>query len=182
MSDIDEAIIFHVRILTEGIDVPGITGVMIMNDLTLSIFLQTLGRSTRLYSKDRERLYNNSIKYNELEKFVKPFAWIIIPIYGIIGNDLKDNIRSMIYSLRTYGFNAMEDIVIKESKGKAIPVALANLNVLDIKNIVYKDSILNIVHEVEEQEIAEKLNLQELQLAEEIKNESLEETINRFHI
>lgn len=180
MSDSDEAIILHVRILTEGIDVPGITDVMIMNDLSLSNFLQTLGRSTRLYKKDRERLYNGSIQYNELNKFVKAFAWIIVPVYGIIGSDLRDNIKSMIYSLRTFGFNATEDVVIKQSKGKAIPVPLSGLNELDTKELSYKESILDIVHDVEEQEIAEKLTLDNFRLLEEIKNENIEQTLVRF--
>jgi len=180
MSDSDEAIILHVRILTEGIDVPGITGVMIMNDLTLSNFLQTLGRSTRLYKKDRERLYNNIIKYDELNKFVKSFAWIIIPIYGTIGNDLRTNIKSMIYSLRSYGFNATEDVVIKQSKGKAVPVPLSGLNVIDTRGLAYRETFLDIVHDVEEQEIAEHLELQNFKLDEEIKNESLDKTIARF--
>lgn len=180
MSNYDEAIIFHVRILTEGIDVPGITGVMFMNNINLTDFLQTLGRATRLYFKDRQKLYDNTIKYNELDKFVKSYAWIIIPVYGTIGEDLKENIQNIIYSLRSYGFNACEDIVIKESKGKAIPVPLSCLNELDTRGIAYKEQILDIVHEVEEQEIAEKLTLDDFRLTEIIKNESLEETIKRF--
>lgn len=180
LNDNDEAIILHVRILTEGIDVPGITGVMIMNNLKTSSFLQNLGRATRLYGWDRKRLYDGSMKPYELERFTKPYAWVIIPTYGIIGEDLKSNISEMIRAMRTYGFNAMEDVVIKESKGKTIPVSLENLNVLDERKMTYKDVILNVEHEIEEQEIAEKLTLEEFRLAEEIKNESIDKTINRF--
>lgn len=180
MSDSDEALILHVRILTEGIDVPGITGVMIMNDLTPSSFLQTLGRSTRLYSKDRKRLYDGSLTYNELNRFVKAFAWVIVPVYGVIGNDLRANIQLMIRDLRTYGFDASEDVVIKESKGKAVPVPLSGLNELDTRGIAYRNTIMDIVHDVEAKEIAEKLSLDEFHLSEEIKNESLDQTILRF--
>lgn len=180
LSDSDEAIILHVRILTEGIDVPGITGVMIMNDLSVANFLQTLGRATRLYKTDRKRLYDGTIKYDELNRFVKAFAWVIVPVYGVIGDDLKANIKSMIYSLRTFDFNASEDVVIKQSKGKAIPVPLSGLNELDTRGLAYKESILDIVHDVEEQEIAELLQLDNFRLTEEIKNESLDKTIARF--
>lgn len=180
LQDYEEAIILHVRILTEGIDVPGITGVMIMNDLSVSSFLQTVGRSTRLYKTDRMRLYNNQIKSDELEKFVKPFAWVIVPVYGIIGQDLKDNVRNMVYSMRSFGFKATEDVVIKESKGKALPVTLDMLNELDTRGLMYREMMLNVEHEIEEHEIAEKLTLDEFRLAEEIKNESIDKTVSRF--
>lgn len=180
LTDQDEALIFHVRILTEGIDVPGITGVMIMNNLSLSTFLQTLGRATRLYKKDRERLYSNAITYDELNKFVKAFAWIIVPVYGTIGEDLRKNIQDIVYSLRTFGFNASEDCVIKQSKGKAIPVPLSGLNELDTRGINYKNIMMDIVHDVETIEKAQQLELDNFRLAEQIKNESLEQTIARF--
>ena len=180
LTDTDEALIFHVRILTEGIDVPGITGVMIMNNLKLSTFLQTLGRATRLYKTDRKNLYTNIIKYNELDMFVKPYAWIIVPIYGLIGGDLRASIVQTVESLRTYGFNAMEDCVIKESKGKAIPIPMAMLNKLDIRNIGIRDAVMNVVQEVEAKEIADTLRLEDFRLKETIKNESLDETIERF--
>lgn len=180
LTDYDEALILHVKILTEGIDVPGITGVMIMNNLSLSTFLQTLGRATRLYKSDRTKLYNELIMYNELNKFVKAYAWIIVPTYGVIGDDLRDNIKEIIYALRSFGFNATEDCVIKQNKGKAIPVSLSSLNELDTRNILYRDFILDITQEVESKEIADKLTFEEYRLAEQIKNESLEETIARF--
>lgn len=180
LTDSDEALIFHVRILTEGIDVPGITSVMIMNNLKLSTFLQTLGRATRLYLKDRINLYNGNISYDKLDWFVKPYAWIIVPVYGKIGEDLRDNIKEIVYGLRTFGFNAAEDCVIKQNRGKAQPVPMNMLNDLDKRNVKYRDEIMDIVHEVEEKEEADRLSLEEFRLKEQIQKESLEETINRF--
>jgi superfamily II DNA or RNA helicase len=182
MDERDEAVILHVKILSEGIDVPGITGIMVMNNLSMSSFLQTLGRATRLYHKDRSNLYSDTIKYNELNKFTKPYAWIIIPVYGMIGDDLRASIAEMVYSLRTYGFNASEDVVIKESKGKAMPVPLSGLNELDTRAMSYKAQILDIVHDVEEKEKADKLELDNFALKSTVMNEEVEETFNRFKI
>lgn len=178
LTDADEAIILHVNILTEGIDVPGITGVMIMNNLKLAKFLQTLGRATRLHSKDREKLYSGNLTYNELNRFIKPYAWIIIPVYGVIGNDLRDTISEIVYSLRSYGFNATEDCVIKQSKGKAIPVPLDQLNELDTRGILYRDAILDIVHDVEEKEVADRLVLEDFRNKELLKSMTIDELIN----
>jgi superfamily II DNA or RNA helicase len=180
LTDTDEAIILHIDILTEGIDVPGITGVMIFENLKLAKFLQTLGRATRLHPKDREKLYNGLMTYNELHKFIKSYAWIIIPVYGIIGEDLRKSIQEMVYGLRTFGFNASEDCVIKQSRGKAIPVPLSGINDLDTRGIMYRDILLDIVHEVEDKVIADQLNIDDFRLIETIKNESIEDTINRF--
>lgn len=180
MKDTDDALIFHVRILTEGIDVPGITGVMIMNNLELGPFLQTLGRATRLYKTDRENLYNGTIKPNDLEEFVKPYAWIIIPVYGVIGDDLRKNIQEMVYGLRTFGFNATQDCVIKQSRGKALPVSFDMLNELDTNALRYKDMVLNIVHEVESKEMADKLEIADFQFEQEIKAKHIDEVIELF--
>jgi hypothetical protein len=88
----------------------------------------------------------------------------------------------MVYSLRTYGFNASEDVVIKESKGKAMPVPLSGLNELDTRAMSYKAQILDIVHDVEEKEKADKLELDNFALKSTVMNEEVEETFNRFKI
>lgn len=180
LNDSDEAIILHIDILTEGIDVPGITGVMIFENLKLAKFLQTLGRATRLHPIDRNKLYSAILTYDELNKFIKPYAWIIVPVYGLIGQDLRKSIQEMVYGLRSFGFNAIEDCVIKQNKGKIIPVPLSGLNETDTRGITYRDILLDIVHEVEDKVIADTLNINDFRLIETIKNESLEETINFF--
>lgn len=180
LTDQDPAIILHVKILTEGIDVPGITAVMPMNNLKQASFLQTLGRATRLHSNDRKRLYEQKLLSNELERFTKSFAFIIVPIFGAIGNDLKENFTEMIYAMRSYGFTPSEDVVIKQSRGKALPIPLEQLNELDTKEFMYKQGIYDILHDVEEKEKAEKLILEQHHLDTTIKNESLEETFLRI--
>lgn len=180
LKDYEEAIILHVRILTEGIDVPGITGVMIMNNLKMSAFLQTLGRATRLHSRDRKRLYDGTMLSDELNRFTKPYAYIIIPIYGELGDDIKANFIEMITALRSFDFSPSEDIVIKQKRGKALPVSLENLNELDTIETTYKNAIYDVLHEVEETEKANELILENFKLEEKIKNESIDETITRL--
>lgn len=160
MSDTDQAIIFHINILTEGIDVPGITGVMIMNNMKLVKFLQTLGRATRLYSTDRERIYSGEIQPNELDRFVKPYAWIILPIYNrVIGEDQRENIQEIVYALREFGFNASEDVVIKQKRGSAIPKPLGGVNKKDTRAPALFDLFAEVEHIIEEREKADRLKL-----------------------
>jgi len=157
LKDEEEAIILHIDILTEGIDVPGITGVMIMKNLKLSKFLQTLGRATRLHSDDRKLLYNNLIKSNELYKFKKPYAWIIIPTNDFNSEDLKDRLIKIIHSLRTYEFNASEDVIITQDRGLSEPEELESLNDLLITQNISLNARQNTLHEIELEIFSEKL-------------------------
>ena len=175
LTDTDEAIIFHINILTEGIDVPGITAVMPMNTMGLSKFLQTLGRATRLHIKDRAKLYASKLGWNELERFIKPYAWVIIPVYGTIGDDLRAELSEIIYSLRNFGFKASEDVVIKEDKGKAMPQSLAGINHRDHRAKDLLDSLVEIEHNIEVKEEADKLRVEEFKDTESLKGQTNED-------
>jgi len=158
LQDNDQAIILHIDILTEGIDVPGITGIMPMNGQGRAKFLQTLGRATRLHPTDRTNLWGGEIQPNELNEMVKPYAWIVIPAYGDFGQDLKDNIKLMVDELRTFGFNPVEDIVVKEKRGKQTPVEIESCNEMDKKVKEIVDFTSDILHTIEEEEEAAKLS------------------------
>lgn len=157
LKDHDEALILHIDILTEGIDVPGITGVMILNDLGPAKFLQTLGRATRLYPGDRERLYKGEITSADIDEFVKPYAWVIVPSYGEIGDDLRATIVEMITNLRTFGFNPLEDVVTKLSRGSRIPVQIGMINQKDTRSAALVDFFDDISHEIESNAEADRI-------------------------
>lgn len=178
MNDTDEAIIFHINILSEGIDVPGITGVMIMNSLGLAKFLQTLGRATRLHQRDRENLYSLRIISNQLDRFVKPYAWIILPIYGIIGEDEKERIKEIVYALRETGFRAAEDVVLKQDRGSAIPKPLGGINKTDSRAKALFDLFADVEHIIEEREKADRIAIEDFRIIESIHNMSDEELLN----
>ncbi len=181
LKDHEEAIILHINILTEGIDVPGISGVMFMNNIKLSKFLQTLGRATRLHDDDRKKLYNGTLLSKDLHKFVKPYAWIIIPIYDeTIGDDIRQRISNFVYALRSYGFKASEDVVIRQKRGIGIPIQLEQQNKPDTLGFKSKQLFLEVTHEIEAKEEADKLILEDFRLVEKIKNESDQELINSF--
>ena len=106
-----ELIILHYDILAEGIDVPGITGIMPLRTLSKSKFLQTFGRSARLHPDDRLGIETNMIKPTDLDKMVKPYAWVIIPTIVHEDVDSKEHIGNLITELRDYGFKPHEDII-----------------------------------------------------------------------
>lgn len=111
-----EIIILHYDILSEGIDVPGITGIMPLRTLSKSKFLQTFGRAARLDIDDRERITNGEIGINDLNEMNKPYSWVIVPTIIHESADSKEHIGQLITELRDYGFNPSEDIVSTDSK------------------------------------------------------------------
>jgi hypothetical protein len=117
LQDEDEAIIIHHSILTEGIDVPGITGVMPLINMKKSKFCQTNGRATRLHPNDRAKLYGGMITPEQLDWMIKPNSWLIIPVYADDAEEKAINMIDMIYNLRSHGFDPHQDIFVKPRHG-----------------------------------------------------------------
>ena len=105
-----ELIVVHFDILTEGIDVPGLTGVLFLRDLKKSKFIQTFGRVARLDKQDRKNLEDKKITSNDLDKMNKPYAWIIIPAVKAEDTDKLANLENLTEALRDTGFDPKEDI------------------------------------------------------------------------
>jgi len=119
----DNAIILHIDMLGEGIDVPGITGVLPFRDLGIIKSCQTLGRAMRLISEDRISFYNGSREARDTKKMVKPFAWVIIPVYSINHKDQKERVIKIAKQIRDeIGFMPFE--MGNGSGGGGHPIAL----------------------------------------------------------
>ena len=104
-------IILHYDVLSEGIDIPSITGIMPLRTLSKSKFMQTFGRAARLDKEDRKNIESGEYLPNEIEKFNKPYAYIIIPNVIQNNEDDKTNLIKIITELRDYGFNPSENII-----------------------------------------------------------------------
>jgi superfamily II DNA or RNA helicase len=109
-------LILHYDILAEGIDVPGITGIMPLRTLGKAKFLQTYGRASRLDYDDREKIETGEITPSELSEMNKPYAWVIVPTIIHEDADSKEHIGNLITELRDYGFKPSEDIVSTNTK------------------------------------------------------------------
>jgi superfamily II DNA or RNA helicase len=98
LKDNQDAIIIHIDILTEGIDLPSITGVLPFRNLNLIKLLQTIGRGGRLLLEDREKLYSGEIKPMEWDKMIKPYCDVIIPkLSNKEKNEMMEEIIRKVY-------------------------------------------------------------------------------------
>ncbi len=157
-------IILHYDVLSEGIDVPSITGIMPLRTLNKSKFLQTFGRAARLDKEDRKRLELGEITPGDLDKMNKPYAYIIIPNVIQSNEDDKVNLTQLITELRDYGFNPSEHIV-SSSRVNGIPEIeeLDGLNDIKVKIPNIGELIENLEAEIES-EINAKLSKKEFLL------------------
>ncbi len=159
-----EMIILHIDILTEGIDVPGITGILPFRSLKKSKFIQTLGRASRVNPLDLESFNKKEYTHNDLGKMLKPYSWVMIP--DIDGEDTKEDFSRMISDLRSYGFRPTEDVFISNAKGEMPPVNLMDPQTSpDVRSSVIRESLEEMTHDFESEEIAsliDELSLEEM--------------------
>ena len=98
------ALIFHYNILSEGIDVDGITGVAILRKMGDAKMMQTIGRCLRPYKRDPS---------------LKPYAYVSVPI---IEDDFRksDNLNDIVRKILESGLDIdAEKIVISDVREEA---------------------------------------------------------------
>lgn len=96
------ALIFHYNILSEGIDVDGITGVAILRKMGDAKMMQTIGRCLRPYKKDPS---------------LKPYAYVSVPI---IEDDLRksDHLNEIVRKILESGLEIDAEKVVISDIGK----------------------------------------------------------------
>lgn len=112
LEDQQEAIIFNVDMLTEGIDLPAITGVMPLRHMNFIKLFQLLGRCLRLHRNDRENICNNILMSEGYKNYIKPYGSIIISKHlTSLSLEYKDMIKFIKTVMKEYGLPAEELIV-----------------------------------------------------------------------
>ncbi len=106
-----ELLVLHYDILTEGIDVPGFTGCLLLRTLLRSKFYQTYGRIARLDPEDRRRLDSGEIRPTDTHLMNKPYGYVILPWITETNKDDSEFMRNLVSAMREYGFDSYEDIV-----------------------------------------------------------------------
>lgn len=118
LDDKEDAILLHIDILTEGIDLPSITGVLLLRHLNEIKLFQALGRALRLFRSDRKRLYSGEITSKDRTKFTKPYAYLILPMHF---EEMDESSEEMMQTLQRvvgyYGIPTEEFLPTEEFDG-----------------------------------------------------------------
>ena len=142
LNEDKNTLIFHYDILSEGIDVGGITGVVLMRNMKKAKLLQTIGRAVRVYRPDPG---------------AKP--WALISVSVVNGDeDSKANVKEYIEAIRDAGYDISAEEVVEtgDPRGIADEQQVGDA-VTDDKNNFSSLFITNIFHELEEDEFWQKL-------------------------
>jgi superfamily II DNA or RNA helicase len=154
----EKAIIFHVDMIGEGIDVPGITGVMPFRNSELVKFVQNIGRASRLHPEDRQKIYSDRLTVENKPGWIKPYSWVIIPTFLENSEGFSDRLKEIINHLRNdYGYIPRQDTFIDNVRGIDEDEPIDVVNEKDKNRPNAKSGLDKFEHEFEEISLTEQI-------------------------
>jgi hypothetical protein len=149
-----DCLIFHYDILSEGIDVDGITGVALLRNMGMAKLQQTIGRAVRIYKP------NPALKRNAL---------ISVPVLN--GNeDDKEHIKFFINAIRLAGFDISYEMVYQTGEPRHMPDPEQVDDGYDDSSSTFRNLFLqNVFHEIEDEWFWEEVNNKQISLDDALK-------------
>ena len=95
-DDTKKFVIFHYSILSEGINVPGLTHSVMLRNLPTIEMAQTIGRVIRIHEKDRVSMKEGKIPAGSYQLYHKSFGQIVIPMTGKYGSRIERRLQSIV--------------------------------------------------------------------------------------
>ena len=106
-SDMNEKfVLFHYSILSEGINVHGLTNVVLLRNLSVVEMAQTIGRVIRLDSTDRTNISNGTLRPRAYQNYRKPTGYISIPVYNNYGKATAGRVQRTVDTIFSKGLPA----------------------------------------------------------------------------
>ena len=89
-------VIFHYSILSEGINVPGLTHSVMLRNLPTIEMAQTIGRVIRIHQQDVDDMKSGKISAGQYNLYRKKFGQIVVPMTGKYGKRIADRLQSVV--------------------------------------------------------------------------------------
>jgi superfamily II DNA or RNA helicase len=178
LKSADEAIILYVDMLTEGIDVPGITAFMPLRGMNESRFKQGIGRAVRLHSRDRIKFYAGEISPLDATKYVKPDAEVIIPTILVNSRDTAAQYTRLWESMYDT-FGHQEHVVLSVLRGMDEESELEDMNEVDHQHRQVDSGVEDFIHSVIGR--PDKLDVDEIWLVEAIQQGADDVLVSRLY-
>ena len=97
-------VMFHHSILSEGMNVHGLTACILMRNLDLITMAQTIGRVIRLHKDDARNISSGDLKPNrEMNGYRKPFGKMFVPVYSNVGISTERRLQSVVDTIFNKG-------------------------------------------------------------------------------
>ena len=95
-DDAKKFVIFHYSILSEGINVPGLTHSIMLRNLPTIEMAQTIGRVIRIHQQDASDMKSGKIPVGQFNLYRKKHGQIVVPMTGKYGKRIADRLQSVV--------------------------------------------------------------------------------------
>jgi superfamily II DNA or RNA helicase len=89
-------IVFHYSILSEGIDVPGLSHALLLRNLPYIELVQTIGRILRMNRQDYQDIQNGLINPGDFKSYRKPSGVIAVPVENNYGASIAKRLQNVV--------------------------------------------------------------------------------------
>jgi len=96
-------IVFHYSILSEGMNVHGLTHCIMLRNLPLIEMAQTVGRVIRMHRDDRKAIAEGKMQPGEFAFYKKPFGTITIPVNNNYGDKIARQLQTVVDTIFVKG-------------------------------------------------------------------------------
>ena len=103
LEDDRKFVIFHYSILSEGINVPGLTHTILLRQLQTVEMAQTIGRVIRLHKDDAAAIKNGEVIPGKLDMYRKPTGYVTVPTYKNYGKHIAQRLQNVVDAIFVKG-------------------------------------------------------------------------------
>ena len=96
-------VIIHHSILSEGINVSGLSACVMMRAMDYIGIAQTIGRVIRLHKDDAKGLRDGSIQPGNLSQYTKSFGLVHIPVFSNVGISTAKKVQAVVDTIFQQG-------------------------------------------------------------------------------
>jgi predicted helicase len=102
-EDSQKMIVFHHSIISEGISIDGMTHALLLRNLSIIDYIQTIGRILRLHRDDSKKLQDGSIQPGQYHLYKKPCGVIAFPSSDSRGRNIERKLQVVVDTLFNEG-------------------------------------------------------------------------------
>ena len=92
-------IMFHHSILSEGMNVRGLSACILMRNLDYITMAQTIGRVIRLHKEDANDIKHGIINAGDVDNYRKSFGKMFVPVYNNVGISTERRLQRVVNTI-----------------------------------------------------------------------------------
>ena len=100
-------VLFHYSILSEGINVPGLTHAILLRQLPIVEMAQTIGRVIRMDHDDSRDIVDGKLISGQLDSYRKPCGYVTVPVHSKTGVATARRLQELVNTIFDKGIPAV---------------------------------------------------------------------------